>query len=401
MPRLRSLSSPIRLALSEIIGAPSGQDFKDLCRGVTALSTLFTRNRGRLNDAYMTDHKLRLAYLAYFLPVNLAKVQALLDELPTQARELAAPTQRLRLLDVGCGPGTGALAVLDWMLHQPWGRQMPLDVELWDRSRPALLEAQRLWATYVQSCVAPNVRLVPVCVDLERSGSLNRLAAPTNGPFDLIVVANTLNELYSTVRDPIRRRAKLVSKLLDRLEPHGTLLIIEPALRAVSRELHRVRDVLVAQNACTVYSPCLHELSCPALVKEGDWCHEERPWSPPPTVASIDQVVGFIKDALKFSYLVLRRDGRTLATRGLEIFRVVSELRHMKGETRAWLCNETGRVEVGRLDRERTQGNVTFDQWHRGAIVRVADIVRSAHQGKETHVRRITARSGVEVIRSV
>jgi hypothetical protein len=73
----------------------------------------------------------------------------------------------------------------------------------------------------------------------------------------------------------------------------------------------------------------------------------------PSWIQQIDRQVGFIKDALKFSYLLLRTDGRTITPRNPETFRMVSELRKLKGDTRAWLCNELGRPEVGRLDRAR------------------------------------------------
>ena len=155
---------------------------------------------------------------------------------------------------------------------------------------------------------------------------------------------------------------------------HG-VMIVEPALRETARGLHQVRDRVLNETRCMVFSPCLHELACPALIKEDDWCHEERPWTPPSWVAEIDRRVGFIKDALKFAYVLLRKDGRTLAERSPAVFRVVSELRTMKGEQRAWLCNETGRFEVGRLDRAASDRNRGFDAWHRGAIVRIDEIV--------------------------
>jgi hypothetical protein len=157
----------------------------------------------------------------------------------------------------------------------------------------------------------------------------------------------------------------------------------------------------LAKQACTVYSPCLHDAPCPALIKEGDWCHEERPWTPPPIVSEIDQVVGFIKDALKFSYVILRKDGRTIVPRKPDLFRVVSELREMKGEKRAWLCNETGRPEIGRQDRLRSESNAAVDGWHRGAIVRISEIVRKTKDGRQSTVGRIPADATVEIIRPV
>ena len=118
-------------------------------------------------------------------------------------------------------------------------------------------------------------------------------------------------------------------------------------------------------------------------------------------MAAIDRQVGFIKDALKFSYLLLRKDGRTIVPRASTVYRVVSELREMKGEKRAWLCNETGRPEVGRLERERSETNAAFDDWHRGAIVRIDQIVRKDRKGRESTVGRIQAEATVEVVRPV
>ena len=99
-------------------------------------------------------------------------------------------------------------------------------------------------------------------------------------------------------------------------------------------------------------------------------------------IEEIDRAVGFIKDALKFSYLVLRKDGRTIADRGQNIYRVVSERMATKGEQRVWLCNETGRQLVGRLDKERSEENAAFDRWERGAIVRLTEIDRRGSVGR-------------------
>ena len=113
-----------------------------------------------------------------------------------------------------------------------------------------------------------------------------------------------------------------------------------------------------------------------------------------PASRQIDQEVGFIKDALKFSYLLLRKDGRTIVERRPEIYRVVSELRELKGEKRAWLCNELGRSEVGRLDRLSSPENGGVDSWHRGAIVQIERIVRKEHGGKISALGRIERDAG-------
>ena len=369
--------------------------YQVLCQSVAELSRLFTKDRAERTRSYLDVASLRAGYLAYFLPVNLAKVQALLDELPVDT--LREPADRpLRVLDVGSGPGTAALALLDWMQQR-----VPRAVEIVavDQALPALQEAERLWRVYAPLTGGRVATLNHLHVNLERTGSLE--ACKPEGPFDLIVMANALSELWREARDTIGSRVTFVRGLLDVLTPHGAMILLEPALRETSRDLHLVRDRLLEAGACTVYSPCLHDGPCPALIKAGDWCHEERPWTPPAIVAAIDREVGFIKDALKFSYVILRKDGRTIVPRSPDRYRVVSELREMKGEKRAWLCNETGRPEVGRQDRLRSEGNAAVDEWHRGAIIRVDQIVRKERKGRESTVGRIPAEATVEIIRPV
>jgi hypothetical protein len=176
-------------------------------------------------------------------------------------------------------------------------------------------------------------------------------------------------------------------------------MLIEPALRSASRALHQVRNNLLADLQCTVFSPCLHNQPCPALIKPDDWCHEERFWETPDWIAQIDDSVGFIKDALKYSYVILRKDGKTLVPQNPHYHRVVSELRELKGEKRVWLCDAEGRSELGRQDKERSPSNAAFDDWHRGAIVRVDDIVRKERKGRPAMVGRILSSGVAEVIR--
>lgn len=398
MPRIRALSPSLLRILADFSEVTGPDEFARLCRSVATLSHLFTRDRGASDAGYMADDALRRGYVAYFLPVNLGKVQALLDELPASDQ---APTSPLRVLDIGSGPGTAALAVLDWMRHQPGDRQGAVEAVVLDRSAPALRDAERLWTAYMREARVPSAMLAPLRADIGKGRWLDELRARRPAGFDLVIAANVLSEVGDGARDAIERRTALAESLLSLLAPQGSLIVIEPALRETSRCLHHVRDALLAKQVCTVYSPCLHDRPCPALVKADDWCHEERGWTPPPIVSAIDQVVGFIKDALKFSYVILRKDGRTIVHREPTVYRVVSELREMKGEKRAWLCNESGRPEVGRLDRMRLPVNAAFDEWHRGAIVRVDQIERRDRKGRESTIGRIPTDARVEILRSV
>jgi len=395
-----SLSSEILKVLAKV--SPERDLRGDvLAQAVVNLSRLFTTARATLPPHYLDDPVNASAYLSYFLPVNLSKVQVLLDELPDDSSP-ETPDHVMTMLDLGCGPGTGALALLDWLWHRSPERARCVSVLATDVSHAPLRDTKGLWDAYCQEVGISSKGLRCVEGNLEHplKGDLGKQIV-RGGPYDLIIMANCLNELFSASVDPSAERAAVVAQILPFLAPHGTVMIVEPALRQTTRALHQVRNQLLKQRLCTVYSPCLHERACPALDHPDDWCHEERPWQTPPAIAAIDRDVGFIKDALKFSYLLLRTDGRTIVMRSPQIFRVVSELRELKGEKRAWLCNETGRPEVGRLDRKASPHNAAVDAWHRGAIVQIERIVRKEREGKVSPVGRIESDAAVEIIRPV
>jgi ribosomal protein RSM22 (predicted rRNA methylase) len=362
--------------------------------GVAELSRLFTKERNALRSDYLKDPVLAAAYVGYFLPVNLSKIQVLLHELPEEWHK-TPHDRRLRVLDVGCGPGTGSLAVLDWLNDFAPDSLKRLTVVAVDESSDALSQARRLWTACEHQIYIGEASLNLHEADIACNGWRNDVAQ--QGPYDLIILANCLNEVFGRMPQSTKDRSALLSGLLTLLAPHGTLMIVEPALRETSRALHQVRDQLLEEKRCTVYSPCLHERQCPALINPDDWCHEERAWEPPALIREIDRDVGFIKDALKFSYLLLRTDGRTIAERGLNTYRMVSELRKLKGDTRAWLCNELGRCEVGRLDRACSAANAAWDQCQRGTIVRIEGIKRK----EGATLSRIPTEGTVKIVRSV
>lgn len=386
-------SASILQAIAEVSGVRAVEDVTAVAAGVRELSRRFTKGRGEAAATYLDRPDFLAAYLQYYLPVNLAKVRLVLDELPERDRKESSRGP-FRVLDVGAGPGTGSLAVLEWWCGRS-DQTTDLLVLAIDRSHKALSLAEDLWGAAMQGHRAERASLHSGTVDLERQAEVQRFASRQSASFDLVIVANSVNEWFRMDRDPVGRRAKILTILLSMLDPSGSLVIVEPALREHTRALHALRDRLLQQRICTVYSPCVHDAPCPALGNSENWCHEERTWQAPPIVVEIDREVGFIKDALKFSYLVLRKDGRTIVPRAPELVRVVSEQRAFKGELRVWACGEAGRWEIGRLDRERSETNAAFDQTSRGTIVRIEGSLRKEASG----LGRLPAGGTVEIVR--
>ena len=167
----------------------------------------------------------------------------------------------------------------------------------------------------------------------------------------------------------------------------GSAIIIEPALRETSRDLLLVRDGM-RLHGLHIYSPCLAQEPCPALVNPRDWCHEEVPWEPPDQVKELDRLTGLRKDSLKFSYLVLRKDALSLSDAcNPDTFRVVSEPLVTKGKREYFVCGRGGRKLVTRLDKDATPENAPFSLLTRGALV---GFDRLMDEGKRFKVEKDT-----------
>lgn len=354
------------------------QDIKDLSENVVRLSKLLTSDRESLPVAYLKDPALRNAYLRYYLPSNMKKVHLALTDLSLHPGWLLSKP-RLRVLDLGAGPGTALLGLLAFFA--PRAQRPALTCVAVDRVTENLRIAEDLFNSY-RANKRLDASLQTIRVDIESAEYLMEES------FDLVLFSNVLNELFPFDEDRIARRVGIVQTVMGlNLEQDGSCIIIEPALRETSRDLLAVRDDLL-QEGFFVFSPCLAGTPCPARENLRDWCHEDIPWDPPALIKEVDRLTGLRKDSLKFSYLVLRKDGRSLADLfGPDAFRIVSAPLITKGKREYYLCGLQGRKLVTRLDKDRSPLNVHFEQLSRGSIV---SFKRLRDEGTRYKVEQLT-----------
>lgn len=348
-----------------------------LADAVLRLSKLLTRDRSELPAAYLNDAALRKAYQAYFLPPNRDKIRLALTELSIHPQGVLRK-DRLRVLDLGSGPGTAVLGMIDYFSqqdHQPF-----LEFIAQDQVAGNLKEAARLFSDLQQGYPAATLTTFHSTIDKVGSG--------LNGRYDIIMLSNLLNELYAQDAAKLTRRTELLAHLIRTfLAPDGSCIIIEPALQGTSRDLLLLREALREQGF-TVYAPCLGQGLCPALLNPKDWCHEDIPWEAPPLIRALDKLTGLRKDALKFSYLVLRLDGCSLAdVYGTGACRVVSEPLVSKGKAEYYVCGAAGRKLITRLDKDRSPENQAYSGLRRGDIVVFEDL---RDEGKRFKVEKGT-----------
>ena len=270
--------------------------------------------RRLVGSDYLSRTELRQEYESEIAPRTEAALRRILGQVG-----LALGRPR-RVLDLGAGTGAAGRAV-----------------------RGCFGEAVELVA--VDKVPGPGILVADVLRGVRPSG--------VSGRFDLIVSAHLLNELSD--RLDLDGRARLVAGWCrDLLEPDGTCIVIEPALRDTSRALLGVRDRLLAAGL-RVAAPCFCQTACPALQRVRDWCHDSA------------EVLMAGRSRVDFSYLVLRHSAATEVDPGR--YRVVSDPIKDKGRLRFFVCGVTGRFELMRLNRDRSPANQSLDRACRGDII--------------------------------
>ena len=336
----------------------------------------------RLSEtAYMRDARLRRAYQLYYVTVNFLKPIWALKELYPAG--LPPGRDVFRVLDLGCGPGTGVAAMHAWLEDTKSERRIRIEgVDAVDANAGRYRELGALLSGVTRHAVECDAR----CGDAIRPAT----AEPV---YDLVLAMNLLNEI------PEARHAQFLARCGAALAGGGVLLLIEPALRETTRPLLRLRDHAV-RSEWRVSVPCHRQDDCPALVDAKDWCHHDLAWERPPFIAVLDEAIGNIKKSLKFSCVALERgaereaepEARTsVDTEVGERLRVVSELFVEKGRSWCYCCGVSGRRLYQRNHRDRRDANAAFDTLVRYDTIAVADAEMRAHDV------RITAESRVRI----
>ena len=253
--------------------------WQDLAR----LSALFTTDRsGRARD-YLRDPGLRRAYLAYYAPLNAAKIAHILSE------NAADFPDQPEILDLGAGPLSGILGAT--VAFGALGPSSAVDL-----AEGALKLGQEL----LQQAKSASAGLNVFSTDIRRFKSDRR--------FDLVVMANVLNE-FGDPRKVAEKRWQTLVHAASFLKPSGSLLIVSPSQRVFGRALMTERDRFFDTGEFAIRAPCTGAERCPLLERAKDWCHSERRLSVPPRLVQTIKRAKIEAGRLKYSYLLLKRSG--------------------------------------------------------------------------------------------
>lgn len=334
------LEDAVLAATRDVVG-DAALATRALIQAIIDRSIRYTSNRDHLSAP--TDRTADLAARAAFFTIaDAMKIAIPIGELRGRG---AMPTRApLRVLDLGAGCGAQSLGLATCL-------DSSLAITAVDRDSRALAIAERALAQY------PNVAFE------RRTGDVAKLELP---PADLVVIGGVLNELSAEAG------LSVVERALAAIPADGAVIIVEPALRATARSLHELRDVVLSRGLAHVFAPCTrHGAPCPALADPTDWCHEDRDVRLPPRTAELARLTHLRDHGMKFSYLVLRLEPRSLVE-AADAWRVVSAPRSLKGRLELFGCSDAGRVPIRLLRKHRSSGNRAIERAERGDVLVVA-----------------------------
>ena len=299
---LRTMPPLLEEAIGQYITKKTGKDWSDpvilerLRRAIVAQKDDYWKPTDKRSLQYTKGYSV-LGYLAYHFPVYFMQTRHILAGL---ARD-GLLKREMTILDLGTGPGVIPLAVADFWTCLDTARATVYPVE---RSKEHI-EA----FTYLAKSVATKKSPVTITPAIEADIALpGDVALPER--IDLLVFSNVLNELAGL---SVAARADIVMNYTDRLAPDGTILIVEPAEEATSTSL-RALSLALKKRGLSIYAPCTFVW--------GTNCTPDRCWSfvtAPSirptrimnTLAACDEPFRYVNTDIKYSYVILRKDGKT------------------------------------------------------------------------------------------
>jgi SAM-dependent methyltransferase len=281
--------------------------------------------------SYGTGYRV-LAYLAYQAPVVLVQFEHILHEMAVDG----LLKDRMRVLDIGSGPGTVPLAVI-----HTWSRLSP--GEVWITALERETENLEAFRSIVPAFASqtPSVRIdEPIQEDLI---SVDPDSLPRE--MDLIVFGAVLNELRKI---PMETKAALVEKISGTLAGDGTVVIMEPADLENSLALRKLVTEL-SRRGMTLYAPCTHLWSTDCR-PDRCWTFRDGPAISPTRLtsrlASSADGYRYRNTDIKFSYAILRRDKRTREAyripRGMKALRLSKIQGHLKRRVNVVVAKMSG-----------------------------------------------------------
>jgi len=307
------------------------EDARFFFKGIEELSDLFTEERPKGMPAYFQHPKYRSAYLLYFLPLQTAKFLALF-QLHLKAFQAALDhgrkNQRLRVVDLGAGPGTASLSFLLTLLDPkfcPEKNLPPIEFHWFDTNETIMKDGK-----FLVEQLASHFPKLREKVQIHLHPSV-WWKAPLEIPREIYreISLTFMGHLLNESKAP-QREAQIFWEKTIKHAQGGGILWVEPAARKPSQLLSTLRDgffeaEFMEKSPTRIWGPCLHAGQCP-LASGRDWCHFSYPAHiPGKWFKQFSEALGSERHWIKLSYLWLASSSYPAPLPDAKLRRVISD----------------------------------------------------------------------------
>jgi SAM-dependent methyltransferase len=334
---------------------------------VETLSAGFTADRPDAFAAYLDDADTRTAYALCFAPQTYARVYEALRGICNRLPNF--PARPLRVLDLGSGIGSAALAAQDFLKERSG---IEPEITCVDWSAHALQAVKELIPS--ATCYRSDLRTYR-----------------PEGTYDIIVSSFAFNEAFPRQQDALE--ALQICHAALSTDAPSFVLLLEPADRASVPKLHALRSFM---PEAPVYAPCPHSKTCPMIATQDGVCHDVRSFRPERAMTLLNRHLRGTVSDVKYAILAFGRKNGPLAEgfNDPEFLRLVGPINKAKGILTCRICTGDGqlrRLEIpsAALETERRHTLLTRERgdcaWldgplelrkriNQGAIQRTADL---------------------------
>ncbi|WP_321420322.1 small ribosomal subunit Rsm22 family protein [uncultured Methanomethylovorans sp.] len=263
-------------------------------KAVVSQKNAYWNEGGSRNISYEKGYNV-LGYLAYQFPVYFVQFQHILYSMA----QTGILKTRMKVLDVGTGPGTVPLAIADFYRRLEGHKADIYCIELYDEN----IEA---FNSIVPQYAPDSINLhEPIRSDVSK---IKPESLPED--IDLMVFSNVLNEIKDITTE---QKAAIVTTLAQRLASDGSILVIEPADRVNSVEMRKL-SIELKNAGLGIYAPCSFMWGGGCSL-EGCWSFEQKQDITPTLLmrklSECDEPYRYINTDIKYSYFIVRKDGLT------------------------------------------------------------------------------------------